>query len=161
MQSAFLNNLRIEQIGWRNGRAVWLTRAPLRYYSVRLRALIVIDEEFITDLASVPRLPLAYLVAGGRGNRSAVIHDFPYQFGYWWVESEGLRIKREAERSLVDEVFHESLIVDPMSGAGPVIAWQMWGGVRVVGRGVWADRQERAPQLNPQWANEWGMVRPT
>lgn len=118
--SRFLDPLRIEQVGWRNGRAVWETLSELRYESERLHATIVIPVEAITDLASVPRLPLAWLVAGGRGNRSAVIHDLGYLFGFWWL-ADGTRL--DVERPLVDEVFHESLLVDPMSGAGPAIAW--------------------------------------
>jgi hypothetical protein len=55
--------------------------------------LIVIPAEFITDHASVSRLPL---IAGGRGIRSATVHDFGYQFGYCILES--------SIRQLVDQL---------------------------------------------------------
>jgi hypothetical protein len=39
---------------------------------------ITVPGGWITDLASVPRLPLAYLVAGGRAPKAAVLHDYLY-----------------------------------------------------------------------------------
>ena len=31
------------------------------------------------------RVPVLWLAAGGRGTRSSTLHDFPYQFGFWWI----------------------------------------------------------------------------
>ena len=54
-------------------------------------------------------------------------------------------------KSEVDAVFYESLLADPISGAGPVRAWEMWAGVRLnVTGGVWGD-QARRQRLNPVW----------
>jgi hypothetical protein len=146
--SAFLDPLRVEQVDWRAGRPVFMTIAPLRYRSARLGCVVVIPPEFVTDLASVPRLPIIWLATGGRGPRSAVVHDYPYQTGYWLLEAGG---QLEVEKPVVDEVYHESLLADPISGAGPVRAWEMWAGVRVnVAGGVWGDRA-RAARLNPLW----------
>ncbi len=33
---------------------------------------------FLTNFASVPRMPFAYLLAGGRGNKPAASHDYLY-----------------------------------------------------------------------------------
>lgn len=150
--SAFLDRLRLEQVDWRAGRPVWLTAALLRYQSDRLGGrVIVIPAEFGTDLASVPRLPIVWLATGGRGPRSAVLHDYPYQTGYWLLEDGG---RLDVAKSLVDNIFHESLLADPMSGAGPVRAWEMWAGVRVnINGGIWGDR-DRAASLNPIWTRE-------
>lgn len=157
MTSAFLDLLLAEQTGWQEGRAVWTTRRALRYQSAVLGTVVVIPDEFLTDFASVPRVPLAYLIAGARGNRSAVLHDFPYQFGFWFDEAGR---KLVVERDLVDRVFHESLVADPMSGAGRMIAWEMWAAVRVGGRGHWAmpERLKRVTRLNPIWAAEHRLV---
>ena len=55
------------------------------------------------------------------------------------------------DKATVDAVFYESLLADPMSGAGPVRAWEMWAGVRLnLNGGVWGDRARRAT-LNPIW----------
>lgn len=146
MQSQFFDFFDGKQIGWKNGRSIWITNRPLRYYSALLKTDVVIPAEFITDHASVPRLPIAWLVAGGRGVRSATLHDFPYQFGFWLLPSGEHFV---AERDLVDQVFYESLLVDPISGAENAVASIMYGAVRVGGRGVWASR--RAEALNPIW----------
>ena len=144
------------QIDWRDGRPVWWSLAPLRYWSDLLGETVVIPAEFITDLASAPRLPLVWLIAGGRGTRSAVLHDFPYQFGYWLLNGD----RRPVTRQLSDAVFYESLLADPISGAGRLVAAEMWAGVRICGRGVWHDRPARSPALNPEWSRDWGVIGP-
>lgn len=149
--SGFLDRFRGEHTGWAKGRSVWTTLTPLRYQSDRVGSTIVVPAEFITDLASVPRLPLVWLATGGRGPRSAVVHDWAYQWGMWTLEN-GATLS--VTRALADAVFHESLLADPISGAGRARAWEMWLGVRVGGRGVWAERPERTPALNPIWAAE-------
>lgn len=43
--------------------------------------LVVVPRGFVTDLASVPRLPIAHMFFAGRARRSAVLHDYLYQCG--------------------------------------------------------------------------------
>ena len=149
--SGWLDPFRGEQIGWA-GRSIWMTLTPLRYQSDQLGGrVILIPAEFVTDLASTPRLPLVWLAVGGRGIRSSVIHDWAYVTGSWIFEGGG---RFEAERRLVDAVFWESLLADPISGAGPLRAWEMWAGVRIGGRGVWGRRKARARGLNPEWTRD-------
>lgn len=74
---------------------------------------------FKTDFASVPRLPLTYLLFGGVGDAAAVVHDYLYTMG-------------NVPRKLCDEVFVEAL------KASDVAAWRrgpMWLGVRLFGGG--------------------------
>ncbi len=74
---------------------------------------------FKTDFASVPRLPLTYLLFGGVGDAAAVIHDYLYTMG-------------NVPRKVCDEVFAEAL------AASDVPAWRrgpMWLGVRLFGGG--------------------------
>ena len=151
MQSKFLDAFDGRQVGWADGRATWATLARLRYQSARLRATVEVPATFVTDLASVPRAPLAFWVAGGRGTRSAVLHDFPYQFGYWPLARGGRRVVDKAE---ADAVLLESLLADPISGAGPVVARVMYWAVRAGGRGCWRDLGARAAMLNPEWTAE-------
>ena len=40
--------------------------------------VVHVPHGFKTNFASVPRIPFAYLLTGGVGNRPAVIHDFLY-----------------------------------------------------------------------------------
>lgn len=59
----------------------WRLREPLGFYTARYNMTICAPAGFVTDFASVPRLPLAWLLAGGTGHWEAVIHDPMYRFG--------------------------------------------------------------------------------
>lgn len=81
---------------------------------------------FNSDLASVPRIPLAFLLTGGTANRPAVLHDFLYRTG-------------AEDRSTCDAVFAEAM------AATGVPAWRrklMWLGVRIGGRGAHVDTSD-------------------
>lgn len=41
--------------------------------------VVTVPSGFITDLASVPRVPIAYWFWGGRCHREALIHDYLYR----------------------------------------------------------------------------------
>ena len=147
--SAFLDPLDTRHVGWGDGRPIFMTLAPLRYQSSRLGRTVVIPAETVTDFASVPRLPIVWLATGGRGPRSAVLHDFAYQFGFWLLEDGG---RTEVEKQEVDAVFYESLLADPISGAGAFRATEMWAGVRLnLNGGIWKNLTRRRA-LNPEWS---------
>lgn len=96
--------------------------APLVYYSKLLGCEIVVPAGFVTDYASVPRLPLVYLVVGGKGQRAAVVHD--------WLYSGGLVNGRALTRKEADQVFAEALAA---SGYGATVKSLMYAGVRLGG----------------------------
>lgn len=123
MEPRFLDPLIIEQIGT-NGRATWKLTAPLRFDSAVLGARVTVPAGFVTDLASVPRLPLAWLIAGGKANRAAVVHDYLYVIGW--------PTKKEA-----DQVFLEAMTADndPSSSIKRRLMYQM---VRLFGKGSWS-----------------------
>lgn len=58
--------------------------------------VIHIPHGYFTNFASVPRLPFAYLLFGGKGNRPAAIHDYLYDLA-------------EHPREWCDEVFYAGL----------------------------------------------------
>lgn len=153
--SRFIAHLQLIQTDWKEGRAVWRTLAPLPYHSDVLGETIVVPDDFITDLASVPRLPIAWLVAGGRGSRSAVLHDFAYQFGRWPLRNGEAAT---ADRRLADTVFRESLAADDISGAGPLAQRLMWLAVRLFGGSAWS--ADRTHTLNPIWFADGLPTRP-
>lgn len=96
---------------------VWKLIEPLVYASAHLDRNITVPAGFETDFASVPRLPLAYLLFGNVADEAATVHDFLY--------SSGLVSRKDA-----DEVFAEA------SAAAGVAAWRrgpMWLGVRLFG----------------------------
>ena len=135
-----------------------MTTKPLRYVCKALNAALYIPEEFITDLASVPRLPLTWYIAGGRAIRPALPHDFAYQFGYFLLAGGG---KLAVARDQADTVIHEACLADPISGADDrITAGLIYSAVRVGGRGVWNERPARTPTLNPEWSAAWGVESP-
>lgn len=125
----------------------WITLAQFRYESDVACCTITVPAEFITDLASTPRLPLAYLLAGGRAPGSAVLHDFLYQVPGW------------DDRELADAIFYEAMgVSQPALGfeaqAAPV-RWLMWAAVRSWGWRPWRNHH-RVALLNPEWsATSW------
>jgi tetrahydromethanopterin S-methyltransferase subunit F len=74
----FFTPLRAEKVhdAGGNGRAKWRLLESLRYRSHLLGRVIEVPAGYETDFASVPRLPLAYMLAGDTGHAAAVIHDF-------------------------------------------------------------------------------------
>jgi hypothetical protein len=131
----FLTPLRLEQI--RPGR--WILLDDLVYRSAIL-GTIRVPKGFVTDLASVPRLPFAYWLAGGRGNAPAVVHDFLYR-----VQRHG---NLKVSRSTADAVFYEALGAAQHAEPGWA-ATLMWLGVRSFGWIPWQRRDERARKLKP------------
>jgi hypothetical protein len=120
--AAFLTTLAMRQIAeaheTRNGRPLMKIIAPLKYASDILAATVVVPRGFTTDLASVPRIPLAWWLTGGHGNRAAVVHDYLLSSG-------------EHDRRTCDRVFREAL---EASGAPGWRTWLMYAGVRI---GAW------------------------
>lgn len=155
---AFHDHLAIEQTGWRGGKAVWTTLTLLRYSHED--GTVVIPKEFITDLASVPRLPIAWLVAGGRGNRAAVLHDFAYQFSVLlYVKGEALE-EVPKNRRAADGIFREALKADPWGGTNMATRFIMWAAVRLLGAFAYRGKK-RARALNPIWTTTGLPATPT
>lgn len=84
MNSAFTSPLRVELVcSWINeGTGQWQLTHMFSYYSALLQRVVDVPLGFSTDFASVPKLPLVYLVHGGRYARPAVIHDFLCRQGH-------------------------------------------------------------------------------
>lgn len=76
MSGRFLSKL--SGVESENDRTFTLDQAFL-YYSDVTGRVIKVPAGFVTDFASVPRVPLAYLLAGDTAKWAAVIHDYLYQ----------------------------------------------------------------------------------
>lgn len=112
----------------------WQLLADLRYRSAVFPSLIVVPTGFVTDFASVKRLPVVYWLYGGRAKRPAVVHDFLYQ------------THLPSTRSVADAVFFEAMRATELVWR---IRWSMWAGVRVLGAGDWDSGPARFLVLNP------------
>ena len=99
------------------GRSVWQLEYPLVYESDTLGTSVAVPDGFLTDFASVPRLPIIYLFMNDVGQKAAVIHDYLYRNGLF-------------TRKLADQTLREAL-----KDIG-VSAWRrslMYAAVRVGG----------------------------
>lgn len=65
----------------------WVLDRPLVWNDGKRR--FAVPAGFVTDLDSVPRLPVIWLLLKGRSRAAAVLHD--------WLYSEGLVSRREAD----------------------------------------------------------------
>lgn len=109
MQVQYLSPLVVERVeqGWR------------LYSEFRVNVdgeAITIPAGYFTDFASVPRLPLAYYLAGGRGVRAATLHDYLYE--------------KRHPRDWADSVFYHALLAE---GEPKFIAKAMHDAVRLAG----------------------------
>lgn len=99
----------------------WRLTQPLIYDSDVAGRVFVVPAGFITDLASVPRVPIAYMLAGGTSNEASVIHDYLYS-------------SHIVDRETADAVLKEA------SAVTGVPAWRrgiMWAAVRAFGASHW------------------------
>jgi hypothetical protein len=77
----------------------WELGGPLNYQSVKCGAIVDVPAGFVTDFASVPRLPFAYLLVGNIAHRPAVVHDFLYQT-HWTSKRKADHIFLEAMKTV-------------------------------------------------------------
>jgi len=89
--------------------------------------IIEVPAGFETDLASVPRFFFAYLIAGGKASKSAVVHDYLH-----CIDAVPDLSRRE-----VDYVFLELMIVEGVAYWRRQLMWLM---VRLFGGFVFKTR---------------------
>lgn len=114
---------RSQLIGRVLGDSSFCLTQPFVFYSAKFDRVITVPAGFITDFASVPRLPVAYLLAGGEADEAAVIHDYLYH-------------SHDVPRPDADAIFDEAMGVTGQPW------WRrklMWAGVRLFGGGPYAD----------------------
>lgn len=112
---------------FRQGRQLFALVSPVGYESDLLGGVVVVPADYVTDFASVPKLPLAWLVAGGTAYEAAVIHD--------WLYTVHAFDGKPIDRATADAVFREAI---GASGDTTAPGWLMWAFVRLGGAGAWA-----------------------
>lgn len=125
LPAKFLNTLSMERYG-KPDSGEWILTKPFVYRSLVAGTTFIVPEGFITDLASVPRLPVVYWLTGATCDEAAVVHDFLYT-------------TQVVTREMADAVLSEA------SAVMGVPTWRrglMWAGVRVGGGSHWVDRGE-------------------
>lgn len=127
MADTFTTDLEVRELddNSNDGRGTWQLIAPLAFLSA-LWGLLTVPAGFVTDFASVPRLPLVFFLLGGIAHRAAVLHD--------WLYTNHL-----FSRAQSDAVLRAAAIA---SGVPAWKAWALWAGVRIGGWHAWnADGQ--------------------
>jgi hypothetical protein len=119
MKAHFVNRLVLETADCRDD-GCWLVLRALLYWSALLDRMITVPAGFKTDLASVPRWPLAYWICGGLANEAAVIHDYLY--------ASHLVSRRQA-----DAILREAAKATGVNWR----RWLMWAAVRCFGWLYW------------------------
>lgn len=120
----WLTRIRVEDDGFdKSGREVWRLIGPLAFRSARF-GTVVVPPDFRTNYASVPRIPLVFLMAGGRASKEAALHDCEYTL-------------RRMPREDADDLFLEALLLNPSIPTG--LAHSMHKAVRWFGNGSWED----------------------
>jgi hypothetical protein len=110
-------------------RGTWALLSQLVFSSDVLQRKVIVPMGFVTDFASVPRIPVAYLLTGDCGHAAAVLHD--------WAYTSHLCTRSEA-----DALFHEALLA---GGEPRWRAWLMWLGVRIGGAGPYRAAGQKQP----------------
>ena len=101
--------------------------ADLIYESDILGLQVIVPKGFITDFASVPRVPVIYFAFGDRAHHESVLHDALYKTG-------------TVSRKMADAVFLEAM---KARGKKWWIRTGMWWGVRLGGHGEWKQHREK------------------
>lgn len=129
--SAFLSDLEVELVNDSDheGRGSWRLLSPLQYQSDIAKSTIEVPTGFVTDFASVPRLPVTYALAGDTAHKAATLHDYLYSTG-------------EFPRSVADAVLKEAALAE---GVPSWRAWLIYTGVRLGGAAFYKGKDEETP----------------
>lgn len=129
MRSEFLTDLVVKKM---TGEFDWEVRFDLDYYSASLKSRVNVPAGFVTDFASVPRIPIAFWLTGDTAQKAAVVHDFLYQ-------------KHMVSKGRADRVFLEAMKVTRIP------AWRRWimyAMVSAFGWTAYASGPDRFKMLN-------------
>jgi hypothetical protein len=121
---SFQTKLEVEQVTdvGEEGRGRWELMTPL-VYKADSGVVYTVPTGFVTDFASVPRVPIAFWLFGDRGNEAATLHDWLYSGAH-----AGLT------REQCDGILKEALVAQ---GVPSWIAWCFYWGVRMGGGSHW------------------------
>lgn len=124
--SKYLNQLEVECIDdtANCGRGIWQVVGDFEYQSDLLGKSISIENGFLTDFASVPRVPFAYWLFGDTSHKAAVIHDWLFH-----------------HHEVCDEHTANKVLLEAMEVEG-VPAWRrdgIYAGVEIGGESSWEE----------------------
>lgn len=121
----FLTKLDVEQVTdvGEQGRGSWQVTSPFSYQADS-GEIYTVPVGFVTDFASVPRIPIIFDLVGDRGNEAATLHDYLYS-----------KPHAVSTREMADQLLKEAALAQ---GCSPWVAWALYLGVRLGGSSHWA-----------------------
>lgn len=117
----FLSSLEVEPANPGQDDGNWTVTAPLVFQSDTAAVTFTVPAGFVTNFASVPRIPIVYELVGDTSSEAATVHDWLYS-------------THPVTRAKADGVLREA------SAATGVPLWRrnlMWLGARVFGWPYW------------------------
>lgn len=102
----------------------WILNEPLCYVT-RRGHVIIVPRNFVTDLASIPRLLYALFPVNGRHRAAAILHDWLYE-------------RQPVDRAQCDHIFLEAMEDSKVRWSQ---RWAMYLGVRIGGWVAWKARE--------------------
>ena len=128
----FLSALQVEQIddsdANQEGRGDWKLLSPLIYLS-DAGVTFTVPAGFITDFASVPRIPLIFDMFGDRADLAATLHDWLY------TADPTTKLHPVPDRLTADNLLREACLAQ---GVDKFVADALYEGVRVGGASHWS-----------------------
>mgnify|MGYP001592820132 CR=1 FL=1 len=108
--------------------------SDLVYRSRLFGGIIKVPRGFVSDKASVPRVPIVYTIWGDRSHREAVVHDWLYQ-------------THLTTKKMADHIFLEAMEARNKSWR---IRWPMYIGVMLAGQSSYDSGPKRFTILGNQ-----------
>jgi hypothetical protein len=128
MKSKFYGRLVVEHLEskW------WRVIEGPRFYSAKYDITLYAPPRFVTDFASVPRLPLAYMMMGNTGHWEALMHDMLYRYGHPRLAAD--KIFYEAGRVRAKTRTKQGWLIDKgravrsglMAGTTAAVGWAVY-----------------------------------
>lgn len=136
-ESAFITDLRVEDITEGTDTQTLRLLAPFTVYSETLDAVITVPEGFVFDGESIPVWLQGLVKPFGQSKRGACVHDYLYRNGGYHTADGQLK---PVTRKQADKVYFE------LVRAKGLPSWQAnlrWGVLRLVGWAAWSQNAKK------------------
>lgn len=164
-KSEFLTPLTLRRWGVLDS-GLWSVVGDFRFYSHLLGREIVVPDGEVTDLASVPRLPLMYELCGNLADEAAVLHDNLYRTALVTraqadhVFAEAIGVINEAKREAAKAAGASTWRLWLMGAKHAAQRGLMWSGVRVGGRSRYGNPNPPIPPPGEAAPTSPGQIQP-
>lgn len=89
-----------KKIGEQDSKAIWELHEPLEWTNGVWK--VIVPALFQCDYASVPRIPIAFMLVGDTAHEAGTVHDYLYREGAQLIDG---RVTREPTRQEADDIF--------------------------------------------------------